>query len=559
MSLSSPDALSEQRARVLQVVGRLGLVASIPIMGGLALYQALAGQPFVFMVVELVVTFASGLVLQRATPTWLTVPTAIFIVSFGLICVLAFNGFGPLLGVGMMLFAWLFATVFLTGRIVLPALVVVLLVLGMGGAARAGWTLAPWPTGDPSFIPREVLTTLVVAMGSAFLFQRIFDGLGAAVEREAAARAREAEANAAREASRAALEEARRLESIGRLAGGVAHDVNNALTVILGGMEALSHEGDVDRPQLLADMQGAAEGARATTRQLLSYARRDREPDAAPAALHITIPTLTRNLRRLLPEHVRVEVDAEPDLPPIGMSAGELEQALLNLALNARDAMPDGGTLSLGIAREGDLVRLEVRDEGSGMDADTRARVLEPFFTTKGASGTGLGLSMVHRSVERCGGTLRIDSAPGEGTRVCLTLPIAPESPETTHSSAATIEGARVLVLEDEVAVRRTLVRLLRRAGAEVTAVATVADAVAALADHAFDALLTDGILGDGDPLPAIACFLETGGRAVVIYSGHLEDSPVLARVTAGDHTFLRKPASGDELLGAIARELERP
>jgi CheY-like chemotaxis protein len=312
-------------------------------------------------------------------------------------------------------------------------------------------------------------------------------------------------------------------------------------------------------------MRSAAQGALATTRQLLSFSRQGSGP-GQPADPARSLRALTRNLQRLMPDHIKVELDVDEGLPPVRMPAGEFEQVVLNLALNARDAMPTGGTVVLRCTTKsddasGDRLLVEVADQGTGMPADTLSRVFDPFFTTKqDKGGTGLGLSMVHGMVRKAGGEIRIDSTPGAGTRVRVTLPLAalPAPDEDPITGEIRVDERRILVLEDDPAVRRTLCRVLSRAGYEVTGVSDVTGALREIDAHRFDALLTDALLSDGNSSTAITRFIERDGRAIVIHSGHLAGDAVLAGVEAGEYAFEQKPASGDDLVAALERELTR-
>jgi CheY-like chemotaxis protein len=267
-----------------------------------------------------------------------------------------------------------------------------------------------------------------------------------------------------------------------------------------------------------------------------------------------------------MPDHIKVELDIEAELPAVRMPAGEFEQVVLNLALNARDAMPTGGTVVLRCTKlesdaAGERVMIEVVDQGTGMPADTLSRVFDPFFTTKqDKGGTGLGLSMVHGMVRKAGGDIHLESTPGAGTHVRVSLPLAaaPAPDEDPITGETKVDERRILVLEDDPAVRRTLCRVLSRAGYEVSGVGDVAGALREIDERRFDALLTDALLSDGNSAAAINRFVERGGRAIVIHSGHLAGDAVLAGVEAGEYAFVQKPASGDDLVAALERELSR-
>ncbi|MFD1787913.1 MHYT domain-containing protein [Sphingomonas floccifaciens] len=293
-----------------------------------------------------------------------------------------------------------------------------------------------------------------------------------------------------------ALRHAQKMEAMGQLTGGVAHDFNNLLTPIMGALDRLHHKGLADSrdARLVAGALQSAERARTLVHRLLSFARRQ---PLNPVPVDIAV--LTRGVLDLIATTIgpryRVEVDAARDVPPAMADAGQLEMALLNLCVNARDAMPEGGDIRIvidhlrldddvpGGAAPGGYVRLCVVDSGVGMDAETRQRAIEPFFSTKGVGrGTGLGLSMAHGLAAQLGGMLTIDSAPGEGTRICFCLPesltMAPAA-TTTSPGAASCAGGRVLLVDDEEQVREATAQMLSDLGYHVRAVASGREAVA--------------------------------------------------------------------------------
>ncbi len=234
-----------------------------------------------------------------------------------------------------------------------------------------------------------------------------------------------------------------RLESLGRLTGGIVHDFNNLLFVITGQVELARRQLSPDHPAFarLAPALHAAERAAALSRQLLAFGR-GAPADARPADLNVIVAQLDRMLQRVIGEAVRVEIRTSPTTGRVLAAATELERLVLNLALNARDAMPRGGTVTIETSDvqleggagapfpPGRYVMLAVSDEGVGMDEETQKRIFEPFFTTKPeGAGSGLGLATVHRIVQRHGGTIRVESAPGRGTTFRVYLPSMDEPP----------------------------------------------------------------------------------------------------------------------------------
>ena len=371
------------------------------------------------------------------------------------------------------------------------------------------------------------------------------------------------------------LAHAHRLDAIGQLTGGVAHDFNNLLTVMSGSLQLLDTEVESEggRELLASAQRSVARGAELTAK-LLAFARRQRllpqELDVAALLQDIGLV-----LRRTLGDPVRLRLEVAEGLPPAYVDAGQLEAALINLVLNARDALLGGGEIVLAADREqlaharagltpGAYLRLSVRDDGRGMSAETRARAMEPFFTTKGREhGSGLGLSMVYGFARQSGGDLEIDSRLGRGTEVRLYLPVArPPAVAAAHAGPPMAarpsgSGERVLLVEDDDAVRAIAAAFLRSGGYAVEA---VADAEAALerlrADDGFALLFTDVMLGpgmDGKTLARKARRLRP--RLPVLLTSGDEEHAAGAEGTPG-MALLRKPWQREGLLDAVRREL---
>lgn len=333
-------------------------------------------------------------------------------------------------------------------------------------------------------------------------------------EAEAELQRRVDEAVAARATALQQLHEAQKLESIGQLTGGVAHDFNNLLTPIVGSLDLIRRRIDDERLQRLADgALASAERARTLIQRLLAFARRQTlQPRAVNPA------TLAEGMRELVQRSlgpaIQFELDVPADLPAALVDPNQLELALLNLSLNARDAMPEGGRLGwtaavetiddgrLGLA-PGDYLRFSVHDTGEGMDAATLARAVEPFFSTKPAGkGTGLGLSMVHGVAAQSGGAFRLDSAPGQGTTAQLWLPVATvcaiEGGAREADTRTAERPAMLLLIDDEEEVRLTTAESLTELGYAVTAVASAEAALAQLAAGLVpDLVVTDHMMPD--------------------------------------------------------------
>ena len=357
------------------------------------------------------------------------------------------------------------------------------------------------------------------------------------------------------------LAQAQRLESVGQLAGGVAHDFNNLLSVILSCVTFARDELDEFSPvrEDVDELGRAAELAAALTRQLLMFSRREVvHPEVLDVGALVT--DLESLLSRSLGELVELEIAVGDDLPPVLADRSRLEQVLVNLAVNARDAMPHGGTLSIAVAREDDAVAVRVADEGTGMEPEVADRAFEPFFTTKPAGeGTGLGLATVHGIVTDSGGDIAIESRPGSGTVVRFTLPaarddVAAVTPEQPAEPAAA-DSARVLVVEDQDPVRRQAVRMLQRHGYRVR---EASSGQVALAEwEPVDVVLTDVVMPGmtGHELAQRVATIAPG-VPVVFMSGHTEDVVVLDGAREREIAFVQKPFTRDTLLGAVAAAL---
>jgi len=285
-----------------------------------------------------------------------------------------------------------------------------------------------------------------------------------------------------------AQREARRMEAVGRLASGVAHDFNNLLSVISSNVELALNDLPEGHPvrEYVADVGLAGQRAAGLTRQLLAFGRR--QPlERRPLALAELLPDMRRLLDRVLGEHLELRVELPAGLPPVMADAGQLEQVLLNLSVNARDAMSGGGrlriTARLALGKEvrpsaeagapRGFVRLSVEDDGPGMTAEVKARLFEPFFTTKPrGEGTGIGLATVQGIVEQHGGWVEVESEVGQGSTFHLFLPVAdaPPVPRRMTPAPGRVRGGKetLLLAEDDPLVRYTAAKVLHRLGYEV-------------------------------------------------------------------------------------------
>jgi CheY-like chemotaxis protein len=369
-------------------------------------------------------------------------------------------------------------------------------------------------------------------------------------------RSREA-ANAKLEAR---LQQVQRLEALGLLAGGVAHDFNNLLTPIMIHAEESIRRGhdDIRTGASLRHIITAASRARELTRQLLAFGSKQRLL-VQRASLNDAITGMRTLFTRLLPETIDIELDLSPDLPAVKADPSQLQQVVMNLAVNARDAMATGGRLRFATASvAGGGVELAVSDTGCGIPDDVRARIFEPFFTTKAEGlGHGLGLATVYGIVRQHGGTIEVDSEVGCGTTFTIRLPLAVDEVSVEPPPRSRAERPRhhaiVLVVEDDPLVRRSCANVLEERGMTVL---VAADATAALAlasgrTSPIDVLVTDVVL-PGMVGPALYARLSAWfPRLSVVYvTGYSDD--VAGSDVLRSQVVLRKPMSADALVEAV-------
>jgi PAS domain S-box-containing protein len=352
----------------------------------------------------------------------------------------------------------------------------------------------------------------------------------------------------------AQLRQAQKMESIGQLAGGVAHDFNNWLTVIVGSTELLAESVACNDMGMHAveEIRAACDRATSLTKQLLAFSRKE---VAEPRVLDLNalVADAEKLLRRLLGEDVALRSELDPAIGNVRVDASQWVQVLINLAVNARDAMPTGGRLTIetrDVTIEGRRhVRLAVTDSGCGMTPEVKAHIFEPFFTTKGAGrGTGLGLAVVYGIVKQSGGHLDVQSESNAGTTFTMLLPTvhAAVSAPTARQRTEAVDGTEtILFVEDELGVRRLACRTLRQRGYTVLEAADAADALEILEQHggAVDLLVTDVILPGMDGRELADTIRRRRPSVGVLYtSGYTADALVRHGVEASDVAFLEKP-----------------
>jgi signal transduction histidine kinase/ActR/RegA family two-component response regulator len=375
--------------------------------------------------------------------------------------------------------------------------------------------------------------------------------------------------------------QAQKMESIGRLAGGVAHDFNNLLTVIGGCADRIVNALGFDHQarQDLEEIRRAASRASDLTRQLLAFSRRQ---VLAPEVLSLNrvVADMERLLRRLIGEDIELRTVLAPDLGNVRADPGQLEQVIVNLAVNAQDAMPQGGSLTIETAnarldesrawehvslRPGPYAMLAISDTGVGIDPAAREHLFEPFFTTKEmGKGTGLGLATVYGIVKQSEGYIWVYSEPGHGTTFKIYLPEVDDSPTWPRAAKPEARSARgtetVLVAEDNAAVRSLVGRTLTEAGYAVLEAATAADALTLAREYPgrIHLLLSDVVLpGEaGTQLAKGVASLRPGLR-ILYMSGYTNDAVLRRGILAHGQSYLQKPFAPADLLRQLRRALD--
>ena len=388
-----------------------------------------------------------------------------------------------------------------------------------------------------------------------------------------------------RERTEAALHQAQKLQAVGQLAGGIAHDFNNLLATILGNLELMerriaSGAAQQDRMQALIERAtGAVQRGAQLTARLLAFARR--QPLAPQSTdLNRLVTDLVALASSTIGRRIQVVTELMPDLWPVLVDPSQIEAAILNLCLNARDAMPDGGRITIATANEpavvtagvvggGPCVRLSVIDTGAGMAPEVQRRAFEPFFTTKGPEGSGLGLSQVYGLMEQSGGTVRLSSAPGRGTEVSLVLPRASAQASADPAAHASLDAAArpvpptlALVVDDDEPVRQVAAEMLRDIGCDVREAPDGAQAIALLSDPSFraDFLVFDYAMPGMNGLQLAAAVREMKIDApILLITGYAEMATSTERDPELIDGLLRKPFTIREMQTMVTRLRQRP
>jgi len=379
------------------------------------------------------------------------------------------------------------------------------------------------------------------------------------------------------------LRRAQRMEAVGRLAGGVAHEVNNMMTIILGFSDLLTRSGPDVEQREVNEIRKAALRAAKITSQLLAFSRQQ-VLQPTRLRLNAVVEEMASVLRLMLPANVRVETAFDPLETVVWADRSQLEQVLINLAFNARDAMASGGTIRIATESrrldeetgrrligipipEDDYGLVSVIDTGQGMDPTTLAHVFEPFFTTKPVgSGTGLGLSTVYGIIKQSGGYVWVDSTPGQGTTFTICLPEVSAGPRqrpepVARPSEPRARGEIVMILEDEDGVRELTARVLRDQGYQVVLARNGAEAIAGLRNGAGepDLLLTDVIVPDMGTEELAGEVHKVVPELPILYmSGYPRDDILARGLLRTDQPFLQKPFTSEDLARVVGRMVQR-
>jgi two-component system cell cycle sensor histidine kinase/response regulator CckA len=408
------------------------------------------------------------------------------------------------------------------------------------------------------------------------VYRIIGTSLNITTQRETVAKVRETEEH---------LRQAQKMEAVGRLAGGIAHDFNNLLTAINGyGDLLLDRMAKGSEYDFVKEIRDAGERAASLTHQLLAFSRRQ-VLTPKDVDLNVVVSEMGNLLKRLIGEDITLETRLAKSLAPILADRGQIEQVILNLALNARDALPKGGRLTIETARieirkgsiglekplpTGVYAMLAVSDTGKGMDAETRSRIFEPFFTTKPTGeGTGLGLSTVYGIVTQTGGHIQVYSEPGQGAVFKVYLPLSAGAPHSKKASAKSAKpeapvpargGETVLVAEDEETLRKLIAKILTSNGYNVLSANDGHEALLLAKEHKgpISLLLTDVVMGEMGGRELAEQLRITRPEARLIYmSGYTDDTVVRHGILEAKAEFIQKPFSPGGLLARIRQVLD--
>ena len=592
------DILHQLRTRVLLVALNV-LAVTMPLVCGILAWQAYAAGSLSTGTLALC---SWGLVfpvlrLFRSRMTFRTSALVLLTVLLMSAAMVAVRGGLTIGNLAVSVLVILLATLFFGRHGAMAALVAVVLVIVTSGVLVVEGYLPPmsrelWDPLNPTVWVRQtfIMTLLGVVMAATELYvvERLAHQVDvhqklAAHEREQRLALEQSERERVREREQReqalrALEQSRRIEALARMAGGVAHDFNNALTVIVGGAEMAKLRRDFpdEVEECLDEVLRAAAGAADLSRRLLMLGRQH-IAKPTPTAIASLVDRLQTPMRRILADDIHLVVNPPAEDATALVDEPQLERALLNLVINAGDAMPRGGTVTIAWRVEdvvsaphladGRYVSLGISDTGQGMDQETLDRIFDPFFTTKiDKGGTGLGLATVYAFTKESHGAVDATSEPGTGTTITIWLPEArglhPPGPAPLAAQQATVAtvpaGARVLVVEDRADVRASMSRILSHHGFVVIETSDGDSALRRLAaDQAFALMCIDGVMPGLETATVIERARELApSMPVLVCSGHVQEELLRRGIATGRYAFLSKPYSSQQLLASVTQVL---
>ena len=386
-----------------------------------------------------------------------------------------------------------------------------------------------------------------------------------------------------REALRAQFLQSQKMEVVGQLAGGIAHDFNNIMTAILGCARFLKEDIDAGKGRIedIEEIIASANRAADLTKNLLSLSRRQ-VLRSVVVSLDTVIAEMEKMLRRIMREDIELLIRLESGLRHVKVDPGQIEQVILNLVINARDAMPKGGRLTIktvGVlldgeycrryagVRPGDYVMLQIGDTGIGMDKVTQEKIFEPFFTTKSpGKGTGLGLSTADSIIRQSAGHITLESEPGRGSTFCLYFPVVAQTAVIPFAGRQDRDRRRgsetVLVIEDENVVRSVIKRILEKFGYTVLEAGTAQDAALLVQKHkgSINLVLSDVVLPDSDGLELFERLApELDGVKVIFMSGYPGSASIRREAIGGGLNYIHKPFTPEALIDKVRDTLDAP
>jgi signal transduction histidine kinase/ActR/RegA family two-component response regulator len=594
---SVEDTLHELRTRVL-VVALNVLAVTMPLVClFLALLAYRVGSltaPTIFMCLWGLVFPLLRLVHRRFT--FRTAALTLLILMLISAVMVALRGGLTVGNLAISVLLILLSTLFFGRRGASGALLAVVLVIITSGALVVQGIVPPlsrelWDPANPEIWMRQTLIMALLGIVMAATELYVVERLAHQIEVHKNLAAREREQRLAleqserermrereqREQAQHALEQSRRIEALARMAGGVAHDFNNALTVIVGGAEMarLRRDYPEEVEECLTEVLRAAGSAANLSRRLLMLGRHHISKPR-PTAIAKLVDRLQTPMRRILADDVRLVVNAPGENAIALVDEAELERALLNLVINAGDAMPRGGTVTIAWRSDdvtsapnladGRYVSISIADTGQGMDRETLDRIFDPFFTTKTEKGgTGLGLATVYAFSKESHGAVEATSVPGTGTTITIRLPdvtgvqeAAPTTLADPPLAAPLPAGARVLVVEDRPDVRASMARILSHHGFEVVESSDGDGALRRLGDDGEFALMCiDGVMPGLETATVIERARQLApSMPVLVCSGHVQEELLRRGIATGRYAFLPKPFSTQQLLASVAQVL---